>query len=168
MKKNMKILAVLLFFLSSFSLYGQMENMWVCGTDFEVDTSGGGGQPSRPPGTIPMMDDFSSSTIDMNKWLMGTNSGNLSSIINGELNLKSSGSGQAGWVVTDKSYAPRNSTVTIKVSQANDDGNIAISPTYDLSSPTGIYNQNNYYQFYTYRSGGTGSYQLYSSQPGSG
>ncbi|KAA3659151.1 MAG: T9SS C-terminal target domain-containing protein [Calditrichaeota bacterium] len=105
-------------------------------------------------------DDFNSDQIDSNKWFVGQNSGNLSSIQNDELELKSSG-GETGWVVTKNAFVVRNSTVRAKVSQPNDDGDIGLTPTYSGSASNGIYTEASWYRFYVYRSGSENFYRLY-------
>jgi len=45
--------------------------------------------------------------------------------------------------------------------QPNNDGAVGMTPTYTLSSPLGIFNENNWYRFYAYRSGGSGPYLLF-------
>jgi hypothetical protein len=73
--------------------------------------------------------------------------------------LRSSGA-ETGWVITRNAYAARNTTVTVKITQPNDDGNLGISPTYDLSA-NGIFDQANWYRFYVYRNANQGPYRLY-------
>jgi hypothetical protein len=74
-----------------------------------------------------------------------------------------SGHDESGWVITRNAYAARNTAVTIKVSQPSDDGNLGMSPTYHPASPYGIYDQANWYRFYTYRNGSDGPYRLYAA-----
>ena len=115
---------------------------------------------NSPPNGVLFADDFNSGVLDPNKWLRGSNAGNLSAVVGNVLELKSSGS-VSGWVVTRQSYPARNTTAAMKVAQPNDDGNLGVSPTYNLASSNGIYGEANWYRFYTYRNGGSGPYRLY-------
>jgi len=105
-------------------------------------------------------DDFNSATLDAAKWQLGTNAGNQSAVVNGELELRSRG-GESGWVITASAFPARNTMVTVKVTQPNDDGALGMSPTYDLTAATGIYNQATWYRFYVYRDQASGPYLLY-------
>jgi len=104
-------------------------------------------------------DGFNTGTIDLKKWVKGTNSGNQTSVVNKALELRSNGA-QSGWILTKQAYAGRNTTIGVKVMQPNDDGDLGMSPTYGAASTTGIYNQKNWYRFYTYREG-AGNYRLF-------
>ncbi|NUO83289.1 DUF4038 domain-containing protein, partial [candidate division KSB1 bacterium] len=105
-------------------------------------------------------DDFNSGTLNPSKWQLGANSGNQSAVSNNALRLQSTGS-QSGWVMTKQAYAAGNTTVTVKVTQPNNDGALGMSPTYSLSSSTGFYSQSNWYRFYVYRNQSSGPYLLY-------
>ncbi|MCA9733748.1 T9SS type A sorting domain-containing protein, partial [candidate division KSB1 bacterium] len=105
-------------------------------------------------------DDYNKPQIDGNKWFVGQNSGNQSSIQNDELELKSS-SGETGWVVTKDAFVVRNSTVRMNITQPNDDGDIGLSPTYSGSAGNGIYAEATWYRFYVYRSGSENFRRLY-------
>lgn len=105
-------------------------------------------------------DDFNAGSLDNNKWLKGANAANQSTVANATLDLKSQGS-ESGWVITRQAWAARQTAVSVKLSRPNDDGNLGVSPTYNLSSKYGIYDQNNWYRFYAYRSNHTGPYRLY-------
>ena len=105
-------------------------------------------------------DDFNTGTLDAAKWRKGTNTGNLAAVANNALELRSSGS-VSGWIITANTYAALNTTVNVKVATPNDDGDLGMSPTYNLSSSFGIYDQANWYRFYTYRNGHSGTYRLY-------
>ncbi len=105
-------------------------------------------------------DNFSGSSLDANKWRRGTNSGNLSLVANNVLELRSSGT-QTGWIVSRNAYAARNTTVSMKIIQPNDDGNLGMAPAYSLSSTNGIYSQATWYRFYVYRDVASGPYRLY-------
>lgn len=105
-------------------------------------------------------DDFNAGNLDSNKWLKGANAANQSIVANAALDLKSQGS-ESGWVITRQAWAARQTVVSVKLNRLNDDGNLGISPSYNLSSRYGIYDQNNWYRFYTYRSNHTGAYHLY-------
>jgi len=76
------------------------------------------------------------------------------------LALRSTGR-ESGWVVTKNAYAARHTRVKVKVVKPNDDGALGMSPTYDLSSKSGINGQKNWYRFYVYRSSHAGPYRLY-------
>ncbi len=105
-------------------------------------------------------DNFNAGSLDNNKWLKGANTANQSTVANAALDLKSQGS-ESGWVITRQAWAARQTAVSVKLHRPNDDGNLGISPTYNLSSKYGLYDQNNWYRFYTYRSNHTGPYRLY-------
>ncbi len=104
-------------------------------------------------------DDFNAATLDLNKWQRGTNSENQSAVVNSELELRSQ-SVQSGWVLTKQAYVAQNTTVTVKIAQPNDDGALGMSPTFKLSSTSGIYGEENWYRFYVYRET-PGNYRLY-------
>jgi len=110
--------------------------------------------------TTLLSDDFNGSTLDANKWNKGTNSDNLSGVANNQLELRSSAT-QTGWIITKNNYAARNTTVSVKITQPNDDGDLGMTPTYALSSTNGIYNQATWYRFYVYRDVASGPYQLF-------
>jgi len=112
------------------------------------------------PTTVIFADDFNGSSLDANKWRKGTNAGNQSSVISNALELRSSGA-VSGWAVTRNAYAARNTTVAVKVVKPSGDGDLGISPTYNLASSYGIYDQANWYRFYTYRNTKSGPYRLY-------
>lgn len=105
-------------------------------------------------------DDFNSGSLDANKWTRGTNAGNQTAVAGGQLELRSQG-GESGWVITKQAFAARNTTITAKVTQPNDDGALGISPTFNQSATTGIYNQATWYRFYIYRDQASGPYLLY-------
>ncbi|MCK6561741.1 VCBS repeat-containing protein [candidate division KSB1 bacterium] len=107
-----------------------------------------------------LADDFNSGSLDAAKWQRGTNAGNQSAVLNGQLELRSTG-GESGWVITKSAFRPRNTSVTVKVTQPNDDGALGMSPTYNLAASTGIYNQATWYRFYVYRDQASGPYLLY-------
>ncbi len=111
------------------------------------------------PGPI-FSDNFNGSTLDLNKWVKGSNSGNQSRVANNRLELRSSGF-HTGWVVTKQSYSARHATAAVKVVQPSNDGNLGISPSYTASSANGIYNEANWYRFYTYRDQSSGPYLLF-------
>ena len=107
-------------------------------------------------------DDFNAVTLDLNKWRLGANAGNQSAVVSNTLQLRSQNSAyESGWVVTRNTYFARNTTVAVKVVQPNNDGDLGMSPTYNLSSIYGIYNEANFYRFYTYRNTSSGAYRLY-------
>jgi lysophospholipase L1-like esterase len=112
------------------------------------------------PSNVIFADDFNVGGLDANKWRSGANAGNQAAVINNALELRSNGF-ESGWVITRNAYAARNTIVSVKVQTPNDDGNLGISPTYSLASPYGIYDQANWYRFYTYRNGHSGAYRLY-------
>lgn len=105
-------------------------------------------------------DDFNSGSLDFNNWQVGENAGNETGVTNNALELRSA-VGETGWIITRQLYAARNTSVQIKVEQPNDDGSLGMSPTYSLSSPYGIYNEANWYRFYTYRNESAGPYRLF-------
>ncbi len=107
-----------------------------------------------------LADDFNSGSLDAAKWQRGTNAGNQAAVTNGQLELRSAG-GESGWVITKSAFRPRNTSVTVKVTQPNDDGALGMSPTYNLAATTGIYNQATWYRFYVYRDQASGPYLLY-------
>ncbi len=100
-----------------------------------------------------LVDHFAGAALNPLVWQSGNNAGNQSAVANQALELRSQG-GESGWVVTRNAYAARNTTVSVKVVQPNDDGDIGISPTFNSASKYGIYDQPNWYRFYTYRNGG--------------
>ena len=114
-----------------------------------------------PPAAI-FADDFNAGTLDLTKWNKGANAGNQAKVTNNALELKSTGT-VTGWIISKNKYAALNTTAAIKVTSLNNDGNIGISPTYNLSSTYGIYNETNWYRFYVYRSGSGGPYRLYAA-----
>ncbi len=81
-------------------------------------------------------------------------------MINNALMLRSHGR-ESAWVITRDAYPAHHTTVTIKVQQPNEDGDIGMSPTYDLASAYGIYDQPNWYRFYVYRYVRSRPYRLY-------
>ena len=105
-------------------------------------------------------DDFNSGDIDPGKWHLGANSGNRSAVIDNALHLRSQGN-ESGWLVTRQAFVARNTTVTVKFAQPNNDGNLGMSPTYSPASTSGIYSEPSWYRFYVYRSGSGGNYRLY-------
>jgi len=115
---------------------------------------------STPASDPIFSDNFNTSTLDLTKWNKGSNSGNQSAVVSNQLQLQSSGS-VSGWVITKNSFVAKNTTVSVKVTTLNNDGDLGMSPTYTLSSPFGVYNENNWYRFYVYRSGSSGPYRLY-------
>jgi hypothetical protein len=115
---------------------------------------------TAPPSDIIFADAFNAGSLDGNKWRKGGNAGNKSAVANNALDLKSQGS-ESGWVVTRNAYAGRNTSVIVKVAKPNDDGNLGFSPTYNPASKLGLYDQPNWYRFYTYRNGQSGPYRLY-------
>ena len=121
--------------------------------DFTFTTSGSSGN------TL-LADDFNTGTLDLNKWTKGSNSGNQASVVNNALELRSTGT-QTAWIVTKQKYAARNTVVTVKVAQPNNDGNLGVTPTFQASSANGIFNQANWYRFYVYREVNSGPYRLY-------
>jgi len=116
--------------------------------------------PSLTTAAELFADDFNSGILDPGKWRLGANAGNRAGVANNALELRAQGS-ESGWVITRNAYIARNSTITVKVQQPNNDGDLGISPTYNLSSTFGIYNEANWYRFYAYRTGASGSYRLY-------
>ena len=109
--------------------------------------------------TLIFSDNFNAGTIDGAKWRLGTNAGNRSSVISNQLELRSQGS-ESGWILTRNKYKAQNTTVSVKVVQPGDDGDIGMSPNYNMSNKRGIYNQKNWYRFYTSRASHTGPYRL--------
>jgi hypothetical protein len=105
-------------------------------------------------------DNFNAGSLNSNNWRKGSNTGNQAAVANNALDLRASGS-VSGWVITTNNYAALNTAVSIKVVAPNDDGALGMSPTYNLSSPYGIYDQANWYRFYTYRNGHSGAYRLF-------
>ncbi|MDZ7266873.1 MAG: FG-GAP-like repeat-containing protein [candidate division KSB1 bacterium] len=107
-----------------------------------------------------LADDFNSGSLDAGKWQRGANAGNQSAVVNGQLELRSAG-GESGWVITTSAFQARNTTITVQVTQPNDDGALGMSPTYNLAGTTGIYDQAAWYRFYVYRDQASGPYLLY-------
>jgi hypothetical protein len=114
----------------------------------------------KPPVNLKFIDDFNSGTLDLSKWRSGSNAGNQSAVANHVLELRAQGA-ESGWVMTRNAYVGRNTIITVKVLQPNDDGDLGMSPTYTLSSTTGIYSEPSWYRFYTYRLSPSGAYRLY-------
>ena len=110
--------------------------------------------------SVLFADDFSGNALDASKWSLGANSGNRATASNNALRLQSLGS-QSGWALTKQAYVAKNSAVTVRVTQPNDDGDLGMSPTFDLNAATGIYAQKNWYRFYVYRDQPSGPYLLY-------
>ena len=115
---------------------------------------------TAPPSDVIFSDAFNASSLDGNKWRKGSNAGNKTALANNALDLKSQGS-ESGWIVTRNAHSGRNTTVTVKAAKPNDDGNLGLSPTYNPASKHGLYDQPNWYRFYTYRNGHSGPYRLY-------
>lgn len=113
---------------------------------------------SQPRRAI-FQDDFNLSGLNQANWRRGQNDGNRAGVSGSRLELKSEGS-QSGWVITQEAFAARQTLVTVKVVQPNNDGNIGLAPTYNLASRFGISDQPNWYRFYVYRSVGSGNYRL--------
>jgi len=113
---------------------------------------------SQPRAAI-FQDDFNLSALNYARWRLGRNDGNRAGVKGNRLRLKSIGL-ETGWVITSEAYAARHTTVTVKVIQPNDDGNIGVSPTYNLASRYGISDQPNWYRFYVYRQDSSGNYRL--------
>jgi glucose/arabinose dehydrogenase len=107
-------------------------------------------------GAIVLADNFNSGALNLTIWNKGTNAGNQSAVVSNQLQLQSQGT-ESGWVITKNAYAARQTIVQVKVVQPNRDGALGMAPTYALSSPYGIFNQNNWYRFYTY---GAAPYRL--------
>ncbi|MGH7595531.1 MAG: PQQ-dependent sugar dehydrogenase, partial [bacterium] len=105
-------------------------------------------------------DNFNAASLNGNNWRKGTNAGNQATVASNALELRASGN-VSGWIITANNYAALNTTVSVKVTTPNDDGNLGLSPTYNLSSPYGIFDQANWYRFYIYRNGHSGTYRLY-------
>ena len=112
------------------------------------------------PSDVIMADDFNGGALDENKWRRGSNGGNLTRVSGNRLELKANGA-ESGWVITRQAYPARNTTATVRVVQPNGDGDLGMSSTYNLASPFGIYDQPNWYRFYTYRNGNSGPYRLF-------
>ncbi len=128
----------------------------------EEGTGGGGGSDTTPPviSSTIFADNFNAGSLNGNNWRKGTNAGNQAALANNALELRASDN-VSGWIVTVNNYAALNTTVSVKVATPNDDGDLGMSPAYNLSSPYGIYDQANWYRFYTYRNGHSGAYRLY-------
>ena len=111
------------------------------------------------------MDNFNTSILNANKWRLGTNAGNHSAVVDSALALRSqvtlSGSNESGWLITRNAHAARNTRIKLKLIKPNNDGALGMSPTYNLSSKTGISDQKNWYRFYTYRNGNLGPFRLF-------
>ncbi len=120
--------------------------------DFTFTTSSAGG--------VIFSDNFDVATLDLNKWSRGGNSGNQAALVNNALELRSQGS-QSGWVMTKQAYIAQNTAVTVKVVQPNNDGDLGMTPTINLGSGNGIFDQSNWYRFYVYRNQSSGPYLLY-------
>jgi hypothetical protein len=105
-------------------------------------------------------DDFNNSPLDRSKWFLGANSQNRTIVDNKVLELRASGQ-QTGWLITKNAFVARQTVVSVKVTQPNDDGNLGMSPTYTASSAYGIYSEENWYRFYTYRNKASGDYRLF-------
>jgi len=110
--------------------------------------------------TAILDDDFNSGQLDRSKWFFGANSQNRSTVDNKVLELRTSGQ-QTGWVITKNKFLARQTVISVKVTQPNDDGNLGMSPTYTASSAYGIYSEENWYRFYTYRNKASGDYHLF-------
>ena len=104
-------------------------------------------------------DDFNLSGLNQANWRLGRNDGNRAGVSGNRLELKSEGT-ESGWVITQEAFAARQTTVTVKVVQPNNDGNLGLSPTYNLASRFGISDQPNWYRFYVYRADSTSNYRL--------
>ncbi|NUO83029.1 T9SS type A sorting domain-containing protein, partial [candidate division KSB1 bacterium] len=120
--------------------------------DFTFTTSASGG--------VLFSDNFNVATLDLNKWSRGNNSGNQAAIANNALELRSQGS-QSGWVITKQAFVAQNTIVAVKVVQPNNDGDLGMTPTFNLGSGNGIFDQSNWYRFYVYRNQASGPYLLY-------
>jgi hypothetical protein len=128
-------------------------------TNFQPELIVAAGEPEAPPAMM-MADDFNAGAIDAGKWRLGANAGNQTAVSSDALVLRSLGR-ESGWVITRNAYSARNTAVAINVRQVNDDGALGISPTYNLASSYGIYDQANWYRFYVYRDAHSGPYRLY-------
>ncbi|GEM_PF-2953525 len=117
---------------------------------------------SLPTIVTSVSDGFNDGLLDSNKWRVGANAGNQPAVVARNLVLRSSGA-QSSWIITRHAVIARNNMATIKVSQPSDDGCLGLSPTYTPSAPHGIYNEPNWYRFYTFRSAASGSYRLYAA-----
>jgi glucose/arabinose dehydrogenase/phosphodiesterase/alkaline phosphatase D-like protein len=127
---------------------------------FDNESVSGDSAFTTQPSDTLLADNFDGATLNMLNWQLGASAGNLSRVANNALELKSQGA-ETGWVITRNAYSARNTTVSVKVVQPNDDGDIGLSPTYSLSATNGIFSQPNWYRFYTYRSSSAGPYHLY-------
>ncbi len=110
-------------------------------------------------------DDFNASSLDVtNKWRRGDNSASAVTIVNGILQATPP-TDQAGWVVTQDAFPLDNTTIKVKILQANKDGNIGICPSYPKSTnDLGIYSESSWYRFYVGRNASdpdTAPYRLY-------
>ncbi|MCA9732227.1 VCBS repeat-containing protein [candidate division KSB1 bacterium] len=113
--------------------------------------------PSGP--VLLFAEAFDSTALDTQKWHKGTNAYNKSIVADGSLQLKSTNN-QTAWVISRDKFVAKNTVVVAHIKQPNDDGDLAICPTYTADATAGIYGEMNWYRFYTYRSGGS-NYLLY-------
>ena len=107
-----------------------------------------------------MSDDFSSSSLDLTKWQVGKNAGNVSDIEDGALRLRSTRK-SSGWIYTKNQFSLSDKTIQVKVIQPNKDGALGISPTVTENASTGFYREKNWYRFYNYRDSQSGPYKLF-------
>lgn len=109
---------------------------------------------------LPFLADFNESAVDNYEWLLGTNSGNATTITSNELYLQTD-EAQSGWVITRQNFTATNIMASIQITQASDEMFIGMSPTYVLSATNDIHSQSNFYKFYLYRPTHSGNYSLY-------
>jgi hypothetical protein len=108
-------------------------------------------------------DNFNSASLDeTNKWRRG----NATTVaFNNGLLQMSPPVNKAGWIVTQDAFSLDNTTIKIKILQANKDGNIGICPSYPKSTnDLGIYSEPSWYRFYVGRNASdldTAPYRLY-------
>ncbi|MDZ7269730.1 MAG: DUF4038 domain-containing protein [candidate division KSB1 bacterium] len=105
-------------------------------------------------------EDFNQPPPAAAKWVFGRHAGNLSTVENGALHLRSTGR-TSGWIHTAQKFSLQNKIVQIKVLQPNGDGALGISPTANSNAATGFSQEPNSYRFYTYRASPNAPVKLY-------
>jgi len=95
----------------------------------------------------PFTDAFNDTSLA--QWWRGANSTSAYvKVVNPNVLELQSQPNQSGWLISKNNYVLRNSTVTMKIVLANKDGDLGISPTYNLADSRGIDSQLNWYRFY--------------------
>ncbi|WP_297363875.1 NAD(P)H-dependent oxidoreductase subunit E, partial [Thauera sp.] len=107
-----------------------------------------------------LSDNFNSGSLDLTKWILGSQAQNISAVQSGVLRLRTTGN-STGWVYTRDKFSGREKTIQIKVVQPNNDGSLGMSPTATTAAANGFYSESNWYRFYNYRDSNSQPFKLF-------